>query len=81
MFSVKKLYTVVGYVHFSVCMYTPIKRFQDSLRTGHVTDGGSAVWRVAGCRVPGWLLLSATNRGAAGTRGRDVRSPISKAGD
>lgn len=54
MFSVKKLDTVVGYVHSSVSMYTPVKRFQDSLRTGHVTDGGSAVWRVArlqGARV------------------------------
>lgn len=40
-------HATVGYMCFSVCIYTSIKRLRDSLRTGHGTDQGRVVGRAS----------------------------------
>lgn len=73
-------HATVGYVCSSVCIYTSIKRFQDSLRTCHWSRDSSGEGIQGGCySVP-------TNCGFVETRHREVRSlcgisPISNVGD
>lgn len=53
-------HATVGYVCSSVCIYASIKRLQDSLRTGHVTDQGRVVGRaseVAAIQCPLTVVL------------------------